>query len=242
MPHTPTNRWFDLARHDGDDDPATPVDDPGNPDPDDDPAPDPDPADDPQPEGDDPTDNDALGDKGKKAIERMKAAQQEAKRTAAAERKARLAAEAKVREFEDRDRSELEKATAKAERAADQAAKATARAVSAEVRARSTDRFADPTDAADILMRDPARYVDDDGEIDTDAIEADLMDLLDRKPHWAKPEPATAAPEPVADKRTRPRPDPSQGTRPPAPPTDFRSVSREERDAELAKYGYRLRS
>jgi hypothetical protein len=244
--------WFDLARHDEGDDPTPEGADPGNPDPaaDPDPQADPDPADDgdPEPEGDSPDGDDpALGDKAKRAIERMKATQQAAKRAAADERKARLAAEAKVREYEDRDKSDLEKATAKAERAAEQAARATARAVAAEVRTLSIDRFADPTDAVEVLMRDPSKYVDSDGEIDTEAIEADLADLLDRKAHWAKPAPqapaaAPADPAPAAERPRRPKPDPGQGSRPPAPATDFRNASPEERDAELAKYGYRLRS
>ncbi|MFJ3793892.1 hypothetical protein [Kitasatospora sp. NPDC090091] len=244
-----TQAWFDLARHDETDqgDPAAGAD-PGTPDPADDDQHDPatgaDPADDPAGETKPASDDEAkLGDAGKRAIDRMKADTAAAKRAAAEERKARLAAEARVREFEDRDKSELEKATAKAERAADQAAKAVARAVSAEIRASATDRFADPSDAIEVLMRDPAQYVDADGDIDTDAIQAALADLLDRKPHWARPEPAPAAPaEPAAERPRRPRPDPGQGSRPPAPPTDFRSASREERDAELAKYGYRLRS
>lgn len=186
-----------------------------------------------------------LGDRGKRALERMKA-ERVAARQEAQEAKRQLARlQAKVQEFEDRDKSELEKATAKAERLADQATKATARAVQAEMRVLATDRFADPTDATDTLMRDPAKYVDESGDIDTERISADIEDLLERKPHWARPKPEpSAAPAQQQEEppRQRPRPDPSQGARPTTPPTDFRNASKDEVAAEFAKFGYRPRS
>ena len=55
----------------------------------------------------------------------------------------------------------------------------------------------------DVLMRDPSKYVDSDGEIDTDAIEAELTDLLERKPHWGIPEPASEA-EPKSKPKLKP--------------------------------------
>jgi hypothetical protein len=111
------------------------------------------------------------------------------------------------------------------------------------VRASATGRFADPTDATDSLTRDPARYVNDAGEIDTDAIQADLDDLLERKPHWAvpavpEPDPAAKAPKP----KQQPKPDPGQGARPTSPATDFRTADKATVDAEFAKLGYRPRS
>lgn len=193
---------------------------------------------------------DALGDKGKAAIQRMKEQLKAAKQDAAQTRKARAEAAAskkraddlarKVQEFEDRDKSELERAQAESERAQTQAAKAVARAVSAEVRSVAVGQFADPTDAVDILMRDPSKYVDADGDINTDLIEADLADLLERKPHWSKPEtPApVAAPQPVKPKA---KADPGQGSRGSASPVDFRTASKEEVDAELAKFRFRQR-
>lgn len=249
-----TPAWFDLSRHD-DPEPADP--DPGNPESED-PAADPatdtqqgeDPADDPdpdEPDGEDP-DGEGLGDAGKKALERMKAernaakkATADAKKQAAEARKQAADLAKKVQDFEDRDKSELEKAAAKAERAADQAAKAVARAVQAEVKALATGKFADASDATDVLMRDPSRYVDADGDIDTDAIDADLADLLERKPHWARPEPA-AAPEAAPEaKKAKPRPDPGQGSRGTPAQVDFRTASEDEVAAELAKYGVRKR-
>ena len=214
--------WFRLDRHD-DPEPADPE---PAPEPKDDPA-DPDPE--PDPEG-----ADKLGDKGKQALDRMKAEKAEAKRTAAAEKKRADDLARKVAEFEDRDKSELEKATTKAERAAERAVKATKRAVLAEVKAAAKE-FADPEDAAPFL--DLSTYTSDDGDIDTEAISADLEALLERKPHLRKP----AASEP--EKKKQPKPDPGQGARPTDPPTDFRTATRDELEAELATSvpGFRLR-
>jgi hypothetical protein len=108
--------------------------------------------------------------------------------------------------------------------------------VAAEVRA-AAGEFADPTDAVDVLMRDPSQYVDSDGEIDTDAIETALSDLLERKPHWARPEPAAPAPE----KKPQPKPDPGQGSRGAPAPVNYLEASKDQVAAELAKYGYRQR-
>lgn len=233
--------WFNLSRHD---DPE-PVDPEPVPDPADDPAdpePAPDPADDPadpEPEPE-PDDANALGEAGKKALERMKAERAAAKKEAAAAKKQAADLARKVAEFEDRDRSESEKLAAKAERSEKQAAKAVARAVSSEVKVAAVGQFADPSDAVDVLMRDPSKYVDSDGEIDTDAIEADLADLLERKPHWGKPEPAPAA-APAAEKKPQPRPDPGQGSRGAPAPVNYLEASKDQVAAELAKYGYRQR-
>lgn len=213
--------WFQLTRHD-DPEPA-------------DPEPAPEPADDPDPESEpDPEGADKLGDAGKKALEAMKADRAAAKKTAAAERKRADELARKVAEFEDRDKSELDKATSKAERLEAAAKAATARAVKAEVRAAAAE-FADPEDAAAFL--DLAAYTSDDGEIDTEAISADLDALLDRKPHLRR-----AAAEPP--KKPSPKPDPGQGSRTPEPPTDFRTADRDAVAAELAKMapGFRQRS
>ncbi|MEV5138435.1 hypothetical protein AB0K71_05755 [Streptomyces syringium] len=214
--------WFQLTRHD-DPDPTEP--DPAAPD-DQDPEDGADP--DPDPEG-----ADQLGDAGKKALDRMKAEKAAAKKEAAAAKKTAAEAQRRIAEFEDRDKTDLDKATAKAEKAEALARAATERAVKAEVKAMASDQFADPTDTA--LLGDLSRYVDDDGEIDTDAIETDLAALLERKPHLRK-----ATPEP---KKRAPRPDPGQGSRPDDPPTDFRTAGREDLQAELAKVApsFRLR-
>jgi hypothetical protein len=211
--------WFRLNRHDDPEPEPTP-----------DPQPDPEPAPDdadPDPEG-----ADKLGDKGKQALDRMKAEKADAKRTAAAEKKRADELARKVSEFEDRDKSELEKATSKAERAAERATKATARAVKAEVKAAASG-FADPEDA--IAFLDMAKYTDDDGEIDTEAISTDLTELLERKPHLRRPE---AAPAP--ESRKGPKPDPSQGPRKDPEPTDWRTADKADFKKHIAKYGARL--
>jgi len=222
LPAAQSADWFQLTRHD---DPE-PVD----------PEPAPDPADDPtDPEPDsDPDGADKLGDEGKRALDRMKADRAAAKKAAAAEKKRADDLARKVAEYEDRDKSELEKATTKAERLEAAAAKATARAVKAEVKAAAAE-FADPEDAAAFL--DLSSYTSDDGEIDTEAISADLAALLERKPHLRK----VTAGEP---KRPAPKPDPGQGARPAEPPTDFRTSDRASLDAKLAELapGFRLRS
>lgn len=218
--------WFALDRHDGDDPPAPDPAPDTNPDTDPPGSPDPDPGD-PDPEG-----ADQLGDPGKKALATMKAEKAEARREAAEAKRRAAAAEKRVAEFEERDKSELEKATAKAEREAKRAEAATARAVLAEIKTAAKGDFADISDALAFL--DPAMYAADDGEIDTDAISADLEALLEKKPHLRK---AAAAPEPPKN----PRPDPGQGPRQPVPPTDYRTAPRDEVERKLAELGVRLR-
>ncbi|WP_327378004.1 hypothetical protein OG393_31005 [Streptomyces sp. NBC_01216] len=215
--------WFSLSRHD-DPDPAAP---PGGGDPD--PAPDPSGGGDPDP---DPSGDDPLGDAGKRALQKEREAKAAAKKLAQAEKKRADDLARKVAEFEDRDKSELEKATTAAEAAAKRAEAATKRAVRAEVKAAAAE-FADPDDAVAFL--DLSAYTDTDGEIDTEQITADLADLLERKPHLKRQAPAPQQPK-------QPKPDPSQGPRTDPPPVDYRTASREDFTKELAKYGVRLRS
>lgn len=245
LPAAQSVGWFQLNRHEDPDpvdpEPAPdPAADPADPDPEPDPAGDPP---DPDPE-DDPEGADELGEGGKRALAAMKAEKAAAKKEAAAAKKQaaeerRKAAELarKVAEFEDRDKSELEKAQAKAERSEKQATEAVARSVRSEIKVAASGTFADASDAIDMLMRDPSKYVDSDGEIDTAAIESDLTDLLERKPHWAKPEPAA----PVVEPKQKLKPDPGQGSRGAPAPVDYRTAPKGDVAAELAKYGYRQR-
>jgi hypothetical protein len=175
--------WPVMGGAPGDDDPA----DPANP-----PVADPpvDPA--PAPE---------LGDAGKKALTEERTARKAAEKLAADQA-------ARLREFEDRDKTEAEKLAAKAEASDKIAAKATARAVRAEVKA-AAEGFADPADAAAFL--DLSKYADAEGEIDSEAIAADVATLLAAKPHLAK-----------GDGRRSPAPDPSQGPRGGGPDVDSR--------------------
>ncbi|MFJ2515614.1 hypothetical protein ACIPEL_36355 [Streptomyces griseoviridis] len=227
--------WFQLTRHD-DPDPASPPADPGPADPAVDPA-DPDPAD---PDPADPEGAGQLGDAGKRALDAMKSERNSAKKAAADEKKRADAAERKVREFEDAQKSDLEKAQGEAERATARAVAAIQRAVTAEVRAASGD-FADSDDA--IAFLDLSAYTDDAGDIDTEQIRTDLAALLDRKPHLRKPAAQSADPQ-TSPAATRPRPDPGQGARPGGVAPDFRTASDEDFRAELAKFapGFRPRS
>lgn len=153
------------------------------------------------PDGDTP-----LGPAGEKALAAMK----ERARVAEAAVKA---AEAKITEFEDRDKSELEKATAAAARATAEAAEAR----SELLRQRVINETGLSADLAEFL---PA------GDEDTVRAAAEKLKA------------ATAGPA----RPGAPRPDPSQGGgRAPAGPTDFRTASREEFAAEAAKLGVRLR-
>lgn len=211
--------WFRLTRHD-DPEPA----DPPEPAPEGDPAPE--PEGDPEPEG-----TGQLGDAGKKALDAMKRERAEAKKAAAAEKKRADDLARKVADFEDRDKSELEKATSKADAAAKRAEAATARAVKAEVKAAAAE-FADPEDAAAFL--DLSQYADGFGDINTEAIQTDLAALLERKPHLKRQAPAP-------ETKPGPKPDHSQGARRETPPTDYRTAPREELSKKLAEYGVRLR-
>jgi hypothetical protein len=70
------------------------------------------------------------------------------------------------------------------------------RATRAEIKALAAEGFADPEDAVTGL--DSSKYVNADGDVDTEAIKSDLADLLKRKPHWAKePTSRTPAPNPA---------------------------------------------
>jgi hypothetical protein len=199
---TITAPWFNLRRHDG-----PPAGDP--------PAEPPKPVD---PPADPPAD---LGDAGKRALAAERA------RANAAEK---LAAEqaAKLKEFEDRDKTDAEKLTAAKEAAEKRATDATNRAVKAEIKALA-DGYADRDDAI-LNLGDLAQYVKD-GDVDTDAIKAKLADVLTAKPHLA----GAVAPR-------GPLPDPSQGRGGDNNPADFRTADKAAFDAELAKYGLRPRS
>jgi hypothetical protein len=217
-----------LATHDGDTppaDPAPPADPPADPAPSGDPAP---PADPPA----DPADDKPLGTAGEKALREWK----ERARKAELEAKANRDAAARLKAIEDQQKSEAERLAEAAEQAKARAAAAEQRAVSAEIRARASSAFADPTDAVLALGSDMSRFVDDAGVIDEAAIQDALDGLLDARPHWRKASPAPAAPAaPPA-----PRPDPSQGSRPPAPPVDYLTAPDEDFRAEARRLGVRL--
>jgi len=131
---------------------------------------------------------DALGDAGKKALDRMK-------ERLKAERTKRLAAEEKLNEHAPTD--DAERITREAETKA--MAKANQRILSAEVRAAAAGKLSDPSDALTFI--DLSQFdVDDDGSVDEAEIADAIADLLRKKPYLA----AQGGP-------STPKPDPSQG-------------------------------
>lgn len=91
----------------------------------------------------------------------------------------------KAQELEDAKKTEQERLTEQLSAAEQRIQSFRQRAVRSEVKALASAEFADPEDAHAFL--DLTSYVDDDGDVDTAAIQQDLKDLLKRKPHLAKP-------------------------------------------------------
>jgi len=135
-----------------------------------------------------------LNEGGKKAL----LAEREAAKAARRDRDAALA---KVQEFERAKLTEQERLTADLTAAQDRIKAVQQRAVRSEVKALAAAEFADPEDAHAFLALDS--YVGEDGDVDTDAIQRDLKELLKRKPHLAKP---------VDTSPRSPRPDHTQGS------------------------------
>lgn len=207
---------FDLARFDEPD---------PTPDPDPTPAP---PADPPSDPPADPDPKPDRGEKGKDAeIAKWKAMARKHEATA----KANSDAAKKLADIEESQKTETQKLADAKEAAERRAAAATERAVKAEVKALAANDFADPSDAVDAVKA--SDYIDANGDVDVEAIRAKLTELLEAKPHWKRPAAPVAPP--------KPKPDPSQGPRTPAPPTDFRTASREDYEAQLAEIGVRPR-
>lgn len=139
---------------------------------------------------DDSTDDGAneLGDKGKQALDRMKARLK-------AEKAARLALEARLNETAAVD--DAERIQREAETRANE--KANGRILRAEIRAAAAGKLSDPSDALTFI--DLSQFdVDDDGSVDQDEIATAIADLLTKKPYLA----AQGGPK-------SPKPDPSQG-------------------------------
>ena len=112
---------------------------------------------------------------------------------------------AKAKQIEDAEKTEVERLQSRLTERDQEVVKLLKRAVRSEVRAQAAGTFADATDPEAHLDLDG--YAADDGEIDTDRIKADLADLLERKPHLAKPK-AEEGPQ----QRRRPAPDKTQAS------------------------------
>jgi chromosome segregation ATPase len=118
----------------------------------------------------------------------------------------------RAKELEDAQKSEQERLTEQLTAAEQRMQQFQQRAVRSEVKALASAEFADPEDAHAFL--DLNSYVDDDGDVDTAAIQQDLKDLLDRKPHLAKP----ADTSPRAPKADRTQGSSGNGNRTPNDP------------------------
>lgn len=127
----------------------------------------------------------ALGDPGKKALDTMKQKLREAEKLA---RESRAELERARREAELRDKPAEEQAleAARAEARAEANAKANERILRSELKAAAAGKLADPTDAA--LFIDLTQFdVSGDGDVDSDALNDAIADLIQRKPHLAVP-------------------------------------------------------
>lgn len=124
----------------------------------------------------------SLGDPGKRALDAMKAARNEA-RDQAAQMKAQLdALQAKIAGTEAEHAARLERERVQAEAVA----KANERILKAEVRAAAAGKLNDPADALRYLDLSDLE-VSADGETDAAAIAARLDDLIKSKPYLAAP-------------------------------------------------------
>ncbi len=145
--------------------------------------------------GDDQDGADQLGDKGKRAIDRMKA-------KLATEKQKRVAAESRAAELEAGNND-----AAAQQRQVESAAlvKANERIVRAEVRAAAAGKLADPGDAHRFL--DLSQFeVGDDGEVDQDEIADAIDELLNEKPYLA-----AHSGDKGGEKKKAPKPDRRQG-------------------------------
>lgn len=134
---------------------------------------DPDPADDSgEPEG-----GDQLGDAGKKALDAMKAKWR-------AERDQRKALEAQLAGDGKQDDPEKDPAELRKQLQAEARAEVLRERALDKVEAKAAKLFADPEDARALLASRVDDFVDG-GQVDVDAINEAIADLLSKKPHLA---------------------------------------------------------
>ena len=162
--------------------------------------------------GDDPP----LGPAGEKALaawkQRAKEAEDRAKEQAA-----------KLKAYEDAEKTDAERQADALKAAQERAEAATRLAVSSQVEALAAGRFQDPQDAVDALQG--GTFVTDEGAVNREAIKAALDGLLERKPHWAAAEPGPRTP----------RPDPAQGARPGIPPNLAQQIAEAEQAGDTKR-------
>lgn len=111
---------------------------------------------------------------------------------------------AELKRRQDAEKSDTDRLSDQLTAAQEQITKTRQRLVRSQVQAlagaatESRAAFADPADAFGELDLDS--YIDDSGDIDETAIEADLQALLERKPHWAKTQPPEGPRRPAPDR------------------------------------------
>ncbi|MYY79784.1 MULTISPECIES: hypothetical protein [unclassified Streptomyces] len=103
-----------------------------------------------------------------------------------------------LQRIKDAEKSESERLNDQLVRAQEQITRTRQRLARTQVQALAVAGFADPEDAVGALDLDS--YIDSDGDIDEAAIKADLDALLERKPHWAKPQPQEGPRRPAPDR------------------------------------------
>ncbi|WP_069883550.1 hypothetical protein [Streptomyces luteocolor] len=129
---------------------------------------------------------------------------------------------AELQRIKDAEKTESERLGDQLTRANEQIAKTRTRLVEARVQALAGSAvgeraaFTDPEDAVGQL--ELGSYIDESGEIDEAAIEADLQALLERKPHWARVQPPEGPRRPAPD---RTQASGANKSRPPAPGDEF---------------------
>lgn len=126
---------------------------------------------------------DALGDKGKLALDRMKAERNEARTRNRETAKALDDMRAELERLKSGEQeSETERKVREAEAAA--VTRANERILRAELRAAAAGKLADPADALKFLDLS-AFEVNADGEVDADALAESITDLVEKKPYLA---------------------------------------------------------
>jgi hypothetical protein len=131
--------------------------------------------------------SESLGDAGKQALDRMKA-ERNAERARAREAQRELERIKAELALKDKPAEEQAIEAAKAEARAEATAAANARILKSELKAVAAGKLADPSDAA--LFIDLSEFsVDENGDVDIDALNDAITSLLERKPHLAAQKP-----------------------------------------------------
>ena len=138
-------------------------------------------------EPEDPAGAEDLGDAGKKALDAMKTKWKTAEKSGR-EALAELAKRDAAAANKDKPAEEQALEAARAEARAEANTASNARLVKVELRAAAKGKLADPTDAHLYINLDDFD-VNDDGEVDSAALEDAIDELLTRKPHLAAGEP-----------------------------------------------------